>query len=280
MEPLGPGALPDSRTHEASREMRRLVGEGFGNSALRWFDERSENWRRSSRGGTRFGAWFGLGVDPWGLQEAKVYYEFRPGDLDSLPPNLQQAARVAMQCLPRLVPIFTSIACKRQSGVQRLYFFHEGDLRLLDLEPMLNRLGIGHQLPNLLAAAGVILGGRFILPEGSVILGIRDTNKGMEVKLDVLLGGMPDPPPQMYDLINMVMAERPHSQSELRRWVQAMTPDELSGPGHISVVSFRVMREMPTRCSIYLRPAGYTQLGRSGPGPGDGQGPIRDPYRI
>ena len=50
-----------------------------------------------------------------------------------------------------------------RSGV---YFFHRGELRLLALEPLMNRLGIGHQLPSLLAAVGVILGGRFVLPEG------------------------------------------------------------------------------------------------------------------
>ena len=31
---------------------------------------------------------------------------------------------------------------------------------------MMNRLGIGHQLPSLLTAVGLILGGRFTLPEG------------------------------------------------------------------------------------------------------------------
>lgn len=269
MEPLGPGAGAGARQSETSREVRRLVGQNFGRQAVRWFDERSEPWRRAApRAGDRFGAWFGMGVDPHGLQEAKAYYELRDGDLGSLPHNLQHAARVAMDILPGLIPIFTSIACRRRHGSQRLYFFHQGDLRLLDLEPLLHRLGIGHQLPNLLAAAGVVLGGRFILPEGSVILGLRDTQKGMELKLDVLLGGMPDPPAQMYDLLKMVMAERPHAQNELRRWVQAMTPDALSGPGHISVVSFRVRSSTPTRCSIYLRPAGYSQVGRRSDGPG------------
>lgn len=287
MEPLGPGASPHARAQEAGREARGLIAGAFGNGALRWFDERSEKWRGTSlHGDARFGAWFGLGVDPWGVQEAKVYYELRPGDLDGLPPNLQHAARVAMDALPGLIPIFTSIACGRQRGAQRLYFFHRGDLRLLDLEPVLHRLGIGGQLPSLLAGAGVILGGRFVLPEGSVILGLRDTHRGMEMKLDVLVGGVPDPPPQMYDLVNMVLAERPHSQADLHKWVSAMTPDDANGPGNISVVSFRVQPQLPTRCSIYLRPSGYSQVGRSAPGPGVPAGPPRqpqnaaDPYQV
>jgi hypothetical protein len=124
-----------------------------------------------------------------------------------------------------------------------------------------------------------------VLPEGSVILGLRDTHRGMELKLDVLVGGVPDPPPQMYELVNMVLAERPHSQADLHKWVSAMTPDDANGPGNISVVSFRVQPQLPTRCSIYLRPSGYSQVGRSAPGPGVPAAPPRqplspDPYQV
>jgi len=260
--------------------MRRLVNANFGRPALEWFDRRSEPWRGMGiHGNARFGAWFGMGADPSGLQEAKVYYELRPGELDGLPPNLQHAARVAMASLPSLIPIFTSIACGRRRGAQRLYFFHRGDLRLLDLEPLLHRLGVGHQLPSLLAAAGVVLGGRFILPEGSVILGLRDTQKGIEMKLDVLVPGVPDPPQQMTGLLNLAMSDRPQSQRLLQQWLQAMTPDDEDSPGRISVVSFRVQPQVSTRCSLYIRPNGYTQQGRRAVAPGAPR-PSADPYRV
>lgn len=286
LEPLGPGASAHARQQEAGREMRRVVAANFGSAALRWFDQRSEPWRGAGlHGDARFGAWFGLGVDPSGVQESKVYYELRPGEVDGLPHNLQHVARVAMATLPGLVPIFTSIACGRQRGAQRLYFFHRGDLRLLDLEPLMHRLGVGTQLPALLASAGVVLGGRFVLPEGSVILGLRDTEKGIEMKLDVLIGGMPDPPRQMFELLNMAMGERPRSQAQLRRWVQAMTPDDEwdQGPGAISVVSFRAAPQLnATRCSLYIRPNGYQQQGRMATGPGGARAaapaPAADPY--
>jgi hypothetical protein len=94
----------------------------------------------------------------------------------------------------------------------------------------------------------------------------------------------------MYQLLNMVMAERPNSQSALRRWAQAMTPDEEEGPGRISVVSFRVQPQLGARCSIYLRPSGYTQLGRRALAPSEAPPMHRpaarpsritaDPYRI
>ncbi len=258
LEPLGPSASPQARQQEAGREMRRIVNQSFGAPALKWFDSRSEAWRGSRiHGGARFGAWFGGAFDQGGVQEAKVYYELGPNQLDDLPANLQHASRVAMACLPGLTPIFTSIACGRAAGAQRVYFFHKGDLRLLDLEPLLNRLGIGQQLPSLLAATGVVLGGRFVLPEGSVILGLRDTSKGMELKLDVLLGGVADPPQQLRELVNLTLAERPQSQRALQTWMQAMTPDDEKDPGDISVLSFRVRPEMGARLSIYLRPVGY-----------------------
>jgi hypothetical protein len=286
MEPLGPGASPHARQQEAGREMRRVVHSAFGGDALRWFDERSEPWRGSKLdGAARFGAWYGLGVDAAGVQESKVYYELRPGDFDALPDNLRHAARVATSVLPGLVPIFTSIACGRRRGAQRLYFYHRGDLRLLDLEPLLHRLGIGEQLPGLLAAAGLVLGGRFVLPEGSVILALRDTDRGIELRLDVLVAGVPDPPQQMFNLFNMALAERPQSQKTLREWVQAMTPDDEweAGPGRISVVSFRAEAERPTRCSLYIRPNGYTQQGRRAAAPGTEpaqHGLYTDPYRA
>ncbi|MEQ1568422.1 MAG: hypothetical protein ABMA64_22490 [Myxococcota bacterium] len=280
LEPLGPDATPQARSQEASREIRRLVDQNYGAGALRWFDERSEPWRTAAvSGAARFGAWVGLATDAQGLHEAKVYYELRPDELGSLTPNLRHAARIATHCLPGLIPIFTSVACTRQRGSQRLYFFHRGDLRLLDLEPVLNRLGIGAQLPSLLTAVGVVLGGRFVLPEGSVILGLRDTHRGMELKLDVLVGGVPDPPPQMFGLMNLVLHERPDSVSRLRQWAAALTPDDEDGPGNISVVSFRVVPTQACRCSVYLRPNGYAQRGRRAQPPGH-RAPSPDPYHV
>jgi len=275
-EPLGPGAPAHARQLEAGREMRRIVRECYGSDALRWFDERSESWRGSRTAqNARFGAWFGMGLDQRGVQEAKVYYEMGVQELGSVSPNLRHAARVAMSLLPGLTPIFTSIACGRRHGAQRLYFYHRGDLRLLDLEPVLHALGIGGRLPGLLSALGVVLGGRFVLPEGSVILGLRDTHRGMEAKLDVLVSAFPDPPRQMYDLIRMALSERPRAQRSMHRVMTALTPDESDSPGAISVVSFRVRPDLRgSRISVYLKPTGYTHIGRQTRAPGA----ALDPY--
>lgn len=273
LEPLGPQATPLSRRQEASREMRRLVQQCYGRPALAWFDQQSEPFRGGSIAGrAKFGAWFGASFDEGGVNESKVYYELDPGQLADLPPNLQHASQVAMSCLPGLVPIFTSIACGRTQGAQRIYFFHRGDLRLLDLEPLMNRLGVGHQLPSLLTAVGLIMGGRFTLPEGSVIVALRDTSRGIELKLEILMPGVPDPPMQMHGLIQMYMAQRPDSQRSFRNWLQAMTPDAYYGnPGRISVVSCRVNPQMPGRLTIYFKPSGYDRA-PSGVRPGQEYG--------
>jgi hypothetical protein len=285
MEPMGPTATPHSRAQEASREMRRLVQAYYGSPALQWFDERSEPWRGSRlHGGARFGAWFGAAFDADGLQEGKVYYELAPGQLDDLPFNLQHAARVAVSCLPGLVPIFTSISCGRAQGNQRIYFYHQGDLRLLDLEPLMNRLGIGHQLPSLLTTVGLILGGRFTLPEGSVVLALRDTTRGIEMKLEILLPALADPPREMHGLIQLHLSQRPESQRALQEWMRAMVPEENTTVGDMTVISVRVTPQTGGRLTLYFRPAGYDQVSsRTRPAPrrsARSEDHDQDPYTL
>ena len=99
MEPLGPQATPHARQQEASREMRRLLDANFGKPALDWFDRRSEPWRgMQMHGKARFGAWFGMGTDASGLQEARSITGARASS--TMPPTLQHAAAWAMACLP------------------------------------------------------------------------------------------------------------------------------------------------------------------------------------
>jgi hypothetical protein len=260
MEPMGPLATPGTRLHEVSRETRRLVAGQYGNAALRWFDERSEPFRGSRlHGSARFGAWFGAQIDRDGLAETKVYYELGPGALDELPATLRHVARVAQLCLPRLVPIFTSISCNRSQGNQRVYFYHQGDLRLLDLEPLMNQLGIGQQLPSMLTAVGLILGGRFVLPEGSVVIALRDTGKGIEMKLEILLPSLPDPPREMHGLIQLHLSQRPEAQRALQQWLNAMAPEGERTAGDMTVLSVRVTPATGARLTLYFRPSGYDQ---------------------
>jgi hypothetical protein len=255
IEPLGPRALPIARRDEATREMRRLVAPVFGNEALHWFDSRSEEWRgMSGLGWMRFGAWFGSAFDDDGLYAAKIYYELLPSQIDALPPGLAQLTRMAMSELPGLMPIFTSIGCKRDTGSQRITFMHRGPLAVAALGPLMNRLGIGHQLPGLMRVVGVALGGRFELPAGCVLLGLRETREGLELKLEILLAALPDLPAQFLDLLKLGLAERPRQLAALARWLEAFGMEDSGEPGSFSVLSVRASAESPARISLYVRP--------------------------
>lgn len=255
IQPLGPQEAPVARRDEATREMRRLVGPVFGDGALRWFDERSEEWRGMGAGSRlKFGAFFGSSYDGEGLSGTKVYYESTPGQRGALPAGLSSLVQLATESMPGLFPIFTSITCRRESGNQRATFVHLGPLRLGVLQPLMTRLGMAHQLPGLMQIFGLALGGRFELPEQSVLLSLGQTDAGPELELYALLGLIPDVPPNFLGLLNLGLAERPRELAALGQWLDAFTPEESGRPGKFSVLSVRVTPRMAGKVSLYLRP--------------------------
>lgn len=255
IEPLGPSVAPVTRRDEATREMRRLIYPYFGPDALRWFDARSEEWRgMNGMGWMTYGAWLGSAFDEDGLYAAKVYYELLPSQIDALAPNLARMTRLAVSVMPTLIPIFTSIGCKRDAASQRVTFMHRGPLVLTNLGPLMNQLGIGHQLPSLMRVAGVALGGRFEVPNGGILVGLRNIPEGVEMKLEILLGAIPDLPVSFLELLKLGLAERPRQVAALERWLTAFGVDGMGEEGHFSVLSIRVTPKSPARISLYLRP--------------------------
>ena len=255
IEPLGPDASPMARRDEATREMRRLVSPTFGRDSLRWFDARSEAWRGfSGMGWMRYGAWFGSAFDEDGLYATKIYYELQPQQIEALAPSLARLTLEAMEIMPCLAPIFTSIGCKRDTGSQRVTFMHRGVLSLNNLGPLMNHLGIGHQLPSLMRTIGVALGGRFELPQGAVLIGLRETQSGIELKVEVLLAALPDLPVRFLDLLRLGLAERPRQLGALERWLSAFGVDDAQEGGNFSVLSVRVTPKSSARISLYVRP--------------------------
>ena len=255
IEPLGPGASPVARRDEATREMRRLISPFFGRDALHWFDARSEEWRGfGGMGWMNYGAWFGSAFDEDGLYATKIYYELAPTQIEALAPRLARLTRMVMTEMPTLSPIFTSIGCKKDAASQRVTFLHKGPLALTALGPLMNRLGIGHQLPSLMRVVGVALGGRFELPNGGVLVGLRDTGEGVELKLEILLAAVPDLPARFLDLLRLGLAERPRQVAALERWLSAFGVDDASEQGHFSVLSVRVTPSSQARISLYVRP--------------------------
>lgn len=258
IEPMGPQSSAGARRDEATREMRRLVGPTFGREALRWFDQRSEEWR--SFGGSMgldYGAWFGSAFDNGGLQAAKVYYELQRSQLGALSPALTRLVATVTEAIPSLYPVFTSIACGRDRGHQRVTFVSRGPLRLVSLDPLVQRLGLSGQLPGLMQVIGVALGGRFELPARSVLLGVGETPEGPEIKLEVMLGMIPDLPASFLDLLALGLAERPRQLRAMSDWLKAFTPEGASEPGQFSVLSVRITPRSSARVSLYLRPVEF-----------------------
>jgi hypothetical protein len=100
----------------------------------------------------------------------------------------------------------------------------------------------------------VALGGRFELPNGAVLIGLRETPQGAEMKLEVLLAALPDLPNRFLDLLRLGLAERPRQVAALERWLSAFGVDDASEQGHFSVLSVRVSPTSQARISLYVRP--------------------------
>jgi len=258
LEPLGPTAGPVERRDETTREMRRLVRDFMGRDAVHWFDEASEEWRDSGTGSRlHYGAFFGTSYDSDGLSSSKVYYETTPNQITALPPALFRLVTTAMSTMPNLAPLFTSIACRRHHGSQRMTFLHRGVLRLLDLAPLLDQLGLSGQLAGLMQTVGLALGGRFELPDNSVLIALEDGEHGPEFELYVLLGMVPDVPRNFLDLLAMGLTERPRELNAMIRWLGAFTPESGDWPGNFSILSVRTSPHGSPRVSLYLRPVGF-----------------------
>ena len=258
MQPLGPEASGIDRRDEATREMRRLVSAFFGREALRWFDERSEPWRGFGSGSNLdYGAFFGTSYDRDGLYTSKVYYENGPGQIESLPMSLFGIVSTAITVMPQLRPLFTTIAATRQVGGQRLTFAHPRPLRIADLQPLLDALGLGLWMPGLLQILGLVLGGRFDLPANATLIGVGQSHDGPDMEIYVLLGIMLNLPPNFLGLLTLGLSERPRELAALERWMAAFAPEDDVWPGRFSILSIRISRTMAPRVSLYLRPVEF-----------------------
>src|SRR5215472_1508539 len=258
VEPLGPEAGAVDRRDEATREMRRLVRDFFGRDALHWFDEASEEWRESGSGSRlQYGAFFGSSYDRDGLATSKVFYETLPNQIQTLPLPLFRVVSTALRIMPNLVPMFTSITCRRHHGNHRMTFLHRGVLRLADLGPLLDQFDLSDQLSGIMQTFGLALGGRFELPDKSVLIALENGHRGPEVEIYVLLGMIPDLPRNFLDLLAMGLNERPRELDSMLGWLAAFTPESGDWPGNFSVLSVKTSREGPPHVSLYLRPVEF-----------------------
>lgn len=258
IEPLPPQASSVDRRDEATREMRKLIGQFIGRDALHWFDRATEPFRGFARAGDKmdYGAFFGSSFDRDGLYASKVYYELPNGRgaIENLPVSLAQIVQTALAYVPGLRPLFTTMAAQRDMGGQRLTFAVTEPLRLADLQPVLDALGLGHRLPGIMQMLGLVLGGRFDLPAHGALLAFGEGPNGPDFEIYVLLSAIPDVPPSFLSLLTMGLAERPRGLAALERWMGAFTPEDEHWPGRFSIISLKTDRGSPPRVSLYLRP--------------------------
>jgi hypothetical protein len=105
-----------------------------------------------------------------------------------------------------------------------------------------------------MSAAGFLLGARFTLPGHSARLSLRPIRTGMELRLDVILDTIPDPPPQLLSLLRLWMMERPRSVNGLDRWLSAFNPEGFPHAGDVTVLSVWVRPDVPARVALFLKP--------------------------
>lgn len=253
--PGGPAASPRDRIDRATGTMRQLTARSFGRNALRWLDGRIEVAPALGSYSATWGASMGSGFGPEGLRESSVYMEWGPQLMDSLPAHLHRVVSIVLDSLPGVRPSFSTIRCGPGAGTQQVTFEVSHALPLERLRPLMERLGLAHQHTSLMSACALLLGARYVLPPEAGMLTVRLTRTGVELRLDVDLAAIPDPPPQIAQLIGLHLTERPRSLRAFRSWVAAMTPHGYHSPGRLSVLSIGVRPDMPARLSLHLCPA-------------------------
>ncbi len=253
--PGGPHASPADRVALATETARRLTASSFGRDALRWMDGRIEVAPALSSRGSRWGASLGTGFGSAGVVESAVHLEWGPQLLDSLPAPLHRVVQIVLEALPGVRPAFSTVRTSPQGGSQQVTFELPRALPLSHLEPVMQRLGLGHRHAGVMSTIALLLGARFTIPPSAAMITVRVGRAGVELRFDVDLDAIPDPPPGLTRLIGLTLAERPRSTRAFRRWVAALTPDGWGGPGRLSVLSVVVRPDMPARLALHLCPS-------------------------
>jgi hypothetical protein len=252
VDPGGPRASSRDRVQIATQVMAELVGRHMGPQAQHWFESRAEPQASVRPFGS--GAALGSALDHDGVRESYVTYEWGPELMDTLPATIYRVARTAMQTLPGLRPVFSTIRCGRSSGSQQVTFELDRATPLAAFQPMMEALGLGGQHASLMTTAAFLMGARFTLPPDTARVTLRPSRAGIELRLDINLDALPDPPERLLPLLKMQMTERPAGSRGLDRWLMALTPEGFPGPGTVSTLTVWVRPNMPARVGLFLRP--------------------------
>jgi hypothetical protein len=162
-----------------------------------------------------------------------------------------------MAATPGMRPVFTTLVAGRDYGSQWVTFLLTNGIRVMDLQPMLDELGLGQKLSQVLQVLGIALGGRFDLPAGSTLVAFGRGPEGVELELQVMLDAIADVPPNFLQLLTMNLRERPRELLALERFLQAFTPEDDVWPGRFSMLGLRIGPSGPPKVSLFLRPVEF-----------------------
>ncbi len=245
-EPMHPRATAAQRLAQSEHALRSVIKRHFGAAARSRFDLLAGDCRAAcERAEPTFGAFIGAVFDAAGLREAKIYYELDRNCAEALPERLMMMAREAHRAVPGLRPLLLSMACTRAGAGARLYFMCDRGLRLLDLQPLLERSGLAHRLPDLISNVLDLTGGELQLPPDSAVLSLKQLPYDIDVKVELLRCALPC-------VYERQLASRPDSLRAFRDWMRGVPKSE------VSVVSVGVTGETAARLTMYCAlPVGF-----------------------
>lgn len=257
LEPFEPGLDQAARRSETTAAVATLVGQSFGPERATQFTKAVAPWLAPAP--AHFGAYAGAAFDAGGLAEATVYFDLPRVSDWTAPGRAATLVRCVRDQLPGVVPLMHAVSAGRSGLAERVSLVCLDDFRLLDLIPLLDGFGLAARAPTLVDTALALGGGRFTMPAGTVVVGVRTTPVGIEVKLELLGPCLPGDP---LGCVAGLLATRPHVAAAFRHWCAAVVdgcPRD-ARPGTINVVSARVRPDTGVALNVYLRPAALDAL--------------------
>jgi hypothetical protein len=216
--------------------------------------DRSETWLPYASP-QRFGAFLAAVFGPEDLTTVKAYLELDPALTPrKLPRSVAPAAALVAEHVAGVVPHLVAIADGGNGTSERVYLACPGGLRILSLDGLLTRMGIGHRMPALATAVAALTGGRLLLPEDSALIAVGERASSLELKIELLSGALAGPEQETLATVERLLTDRPASLAAFRRWRRAV------GAGTVtSVVSVRLCGDELPLFNVYQR---IVELGR------------------
>jgi len=260
VEPFERLLSPMKRRAETVEVTAATLRSCFGAEAAESLTRATAPWMVPGVHVQRFGAFYGAAFDPRGLAESTIYLELPRDSGWVLPGSGSDLLKTVRKHLPSAALLMHAISYGWTGLAERTSLVCLDELRLLDLALLLGDSGPPHRVPVLLDTALALSRGFFVLPAGTVVLGLRASAAGIEVKLELLVAYQPT---DVRDVVEQPLTARPDSAAAFQRWLMVVGEggqDATTRLGTINVVSARVGPEDGVKLNGYVRPAALAWL--------------------